>query len=90
MNNKIFIKNLSANITEPMLEEFLSGIGSAKSIAIFKEKKFVNPGKLALIEMDSKESAEAAIKKLNGIILDGVDVNVIKANPIEIPEDEVE
>lgn len=87
MNNKIFVKNLSKETTETMIKKFITEVGPAKSVTIFKETKFENPGMFALIEMDSRDDAEKAIRMLDRKELCGKNVSIIKADPIKIPKE---
>ena len=81
MTRKLYVGNLSANVTEEDLKHNFSGIGGVLSAIIIKDK-FTNISKgFAFVEMDSEEGAREAIKRFNGGELDGTSITVNEARP---------
>ena len=63
---KIYVGNLSFDITEDELSAEFSAFGNVESVAIPTDKFSGRPKGFAFVEMASKSEAEAAITGLNG------------------------
>ncbi len=88
MKNKpshtVYISNLSYKRDRHGLKNLFSRYGSIKSIKIIVEPKTEQSRGMAFVRMGSIEEATAAIKGLNGEIIDG---RTVKAN-FAIPQNE--
>jgi RNA recognition motif-containing protein len=66
MGNKLYVGNLSKDITEADLQEFFSAYGTVVSIRIKKDSVTGEPWGYGFVEMEDLRSAEAALKNANG------------------------
>ena len=83
MSAKIYVGNLAFNTTEQDLQEQFSQYGQVQSTSIITDRDTGRSRGFAFIELDSKESAHAAIQALNGRELDGRALTVNEAKPRE-------
>ena len=63
---KIYVGNISFDVTEDELSAEFSAFGNVESVAIPTDKFSGRPKGFAFVEMASKSEAEAAITGLNG------------------------
>ncbi len=63
---KIYVGNLSFDVTEDEIEAEFGTFGKVESVAIPSDKFSGRPRGFAFVEMASKSEAEAAIAGLNG------------------------
>lgn len=83
MDSKLYIGNLSYNLTEEELKETFSQAGEVTSALIIKDK-FSNRSKgFGFVEMTSEEDANKAIEMFNNKELDGRNIIVSIARPKE-------
>ena len=81
MNRKLYVGNLSANVTEDDLNHNFSEVGAVLSAVIINDK-FTNTSKgFGFVEMDTEEGAREAIKRFHGGQLDGAIITVNEARP---------
>jgi RNA recognition motif-containing protein len=73
---KIYVGNLSYNITEEDLQQAFLAFGQIASVSIIKDKFSGQSKGFGFIEMPAKDEAEAAISSMNGRTL-----NVNEARP---------
>jgi RNA recognition motif-containing protein len=78
---KIYVGNLSYQVTEDQLREVFAAHGQVDSATIIKDKFSGQSKGFGFVEMTSKEEAEAAIAALNGTDLQGRRMNVNEARP---------
>jgi RNA recognition motif-containing protein len=78
---KIYVGNLSYQVTEDQLREVFAAHGQVDSATIIKDKFSGQSKGFGFVEMNSKEEAEAAIAALNGTDLQGRRLNVNEARP---------
>ena len=73
MQRQIYVKNLNFDTREEQLEEAFreSNIGTIKSVKIVRKSENQQSRGYGFVEVDSKESAEKAVKKLQNFLLDG-------------------
>jgi RNA recognition motif-containing protein len=64
---KIYVYNLSYEVTESNLKSVFSTFGFVKSVNIIKEKQSQISKGFGYIDMPDRKSAKAAIKNLNGM-----------------------
>lgn len=81
MNNKLFIGNLSFNLSEVELEELFAEYGTVVSCSVPTDRDTGRKRGFAFIEMGSQAEAEAAIKGLNGREVAGRQLNVSVSQP---------
>ena len=81
MNNKLFVGNLSYNVSEDELRQIFSQYGEVTSVAIPKDRDTGRPRGFAFVEMQSQAAAEAAIKGLDGTPVAGREMKVGISQP---------
>ncbi len=65
MNTKIYVGNLSAQVTEPELKTLFSQAGDVVSVKIVKDHQSGQPRGFAFIEMSTRREAQKAVSMLN-------------------------
>ena len=78
---KIYVGNLSFDMTEDELSAEFGAFGRVESVAIPSDKISGRPRGFAFVEMASKSEAEAAIAELNGKILKERTIVVNESRP---------
>jgi cold-inducible RNA-binding protein len=81
MNTKLFVGNLSFNLTETDLETLFAQHGKVISVAIPTDRDSGRKRGFAFVEMGSEAEAEAAIQSLNGKDVDGRQLAVNPSKP---------
>src|SRR5262245_46400426 len=80
MGTKLFVGNLAYSITEQELREaFGNGGRTVQSVRIALDRETQRPRGFAFVELANDAEADAAIKELNGQMLNGRSVFVEKA-----------
>ncbi len=80
---KLFVGNLSFNVSEQRLQELFEQAGAVTSVAIPTDRDTGRKRGFAFVEMESQASAEEAVKILNGTEVDGRQIAV---NPSQPPD----
>ncbi len=83
MAKKLYVGNLSYNMTEDTLKETFSAAGSVDSAIIIKDKMSGRSKGFGFVEMSTDEEAQKAIEMFNGKELDGRALTVNEARPME-------
>ncbi len=83
MAKKLFIGGLSPETTEEKLKETFSNAGVVESANIIKDKFSGRPKGFGFVEMSSEEEAKKAIEMFNGTEINGKNVTVNEARPME-------
>ena len=83
MNTKLFVGNLSFNITENDLQDAFAAHGTVTETNLMMDRTTGKPRGFALITMATPEEAQKAIASLNGSELDGRTLTVNVAKPRE-------
>ena len=83
MNNKLYVGNLSYDTGEAKLRELFSPAGTIRSVAIPMDRMTNKPRGFAFVEMESGADALKAIKLCNGQTVDGREIKVNEAKPME-------
>ena len=78
---KIYVGNLSYEVTEEDLRLALEQFGQVESVAIIKDKYSGRSKGFGFVEMASKDEGQSAIEGLNGKELKGRTLNVNEARP---------
>jgi RNA recognition motif-containing protein len=80
-NTKLYVGNLSYDVTEAELSEKFGTIGTCVSAKVIKDR-YTNRSKgFGFVEMATEADAEEAIKKLNGVEFSGRKILVNAARP---------
>ena len=83
MSTKLFIGNLSFNVTEVQLQELFAEFGVVSPVDMIMDRFNGRPRGFAFVTMETPAMAEAAIKALHGKNVDGRDLTVNVARPKE-------
>jgi cold-inducible RNA-binding protein len=78
---KIFIGNLSYNVTEGDLRQLFEAYGQVTSAAIVKDRESNKSRGFGFVEMPAESEAQAAILSLNGTALKGRNITTNEARP---------
>jgi len=85
----IFVGNLALSTSEQTLRTLFEAFGRVLSVSVVKDRDTTAARGFAFIEMSSGAEAQAAIKALNGTLIDGRQVNVNEARPKKIDSNTV-
>jgi len=83
MNPKLFVGNLSFNVTENDLQDAFAAYGTVVEANLMMDRATGRSRGFAFITMSSPEEAEKAITAMNGASLDGRNLTVNAAKPRE-------
>ena len=78
---RIYIGNLSYNVTEQELREEFAAFGEVESVSVVTDRYTSRPRGFAFVEMPTKSEGEAAITAINGKTLDYRTLVVNEARP---------
>lgn len=84
MSVKLYVGNLAFNTTEQDLRAEFGQHGQVNSASIITDRETGNSRGFGFVELDTRESATAAIQALNGKELGGRALNVNEAKPKEM------
>lgn len=83
MSMKLFVGNLPFSTTEQELESMFSAHGQVASTKIITDRDTGRPRGFGFVEFSDNSAGEAAIKSLNGAMLNGRAIVVNEAKPQE-------
>lgn len=83
MAKKLYVGNLSYDMTEDALKDTFSQAGTVESAVIIKDKMSGRSKGFGFVEMSTDEEAQKAIEALNGKEFDGRALTVNEARPME-------
>ena len=83
MSKKIYVGNLPYSVTDATLESNFAEFGGVSSAKVMMDRETGRSKGFGFVEMASAEVAEAAIKGLNGVSVDGRAITVNLARPRE-------
>jgi RNA recognition motif-containing protein len=83
METKLYVGNLSYDVTENDLQDAFSQHGTVQEVNLVMDKMSGKPRGFAFVTMQTKENAEAAIQALNGSDWHGRALTVNEARPRE-------
>lgn len=83
MESKLYVGNLSYNVTEEQLRELFSQAGTIKEIAMIVDRDTQRPKGFGFVEMTTQVEAQKAIEMFNEHELDGRRLMVNFARPKE-------
>lgn len=87
MSSKIYVGNLPYSVTGPSLERNFAEYGGVLSAKVMMDRETGRSKGFGFVEMASAEVAQAAIKELNGMSVDGRSIVVNMARPREESRD---
>ena len=83
MAKKLYVGGLSYSTTEDTLKNTFSEAGTVESATIIMDKMSGRSKGFGFVEMSSDEEAQKAIEMFNGKDLDGRNITVNEARPME-------
>ncbi len=83
MESKLYVGNLSYNVTEEQLRDLFSQAGNIKEIALIMDRDTRRPKGFGFVEMETQVEAQKAIEMFNEQELDGRRMTVNFARPKE-------
>jgi RNA recognition motif-containing protein len=83
MSTKLFVGNLSFNLTENDLQDAFAEFGTVTEVNVMMDRATNRPRGFAFVTMSSKEEADKAVQGMNGKQLDGRALTVNEARPRE-------
>src|SRR5216117_2511657 len=83
MSNKLFVGNLSFNMTENDLQDAFAAHGTVLEANLMMDRSTGRPLGFGFVTMSSPEEAQKAIEALNGKSIDGRALTVNIAKPRE-------
>jgi RNA recognition motif-containing protein len=79
MGKKLFVGNLSYNVSDNDLHQLFAAHGNVASAQVIMDRDSGRSKGFGFVEMGSEQEAQAAISALNGTPLDGRNVTVSEA-----------
>lgn len=83
MSSKIYVGNLPYSVTNSVLESNFAEFGDVSSAKVMMDRDTGRSKGFGFVEMASADAAEAAIKALNGMSVEGRSIVVNLARPRE-------
>ena len=83
MNNKLFVGNLSFNVTENELQDTFAQYGTVLEANLMTDRMTGRPRGFGFVTMSTEEEAQKAVEALNGSQLDNRALTVNVARPRE-------
>lgn len=83
MGKKLYFGNLSYDTTDDKLREVCTEFGTVESASVIVDKFSGRSKGFGFVEMSSDEEAQKVIAALNGKNVDGRDIKVNEAKPME-------
>ena len=83
MGSKLYVGNLSYNVTNANLEQLFTPHGEVRSAEVIQDRDTGSSKGFGFVQMGSDESAQAAITALDGQEHDGRNLTVNEAKPRE-------
>lgn len=80
---KLFVGRLSWDTTDQTLKDFFATIGTVVSAAVIMDKFTGKSKGFGFVEMSTEEEAAKALTELQGKMLDGREIAVSEARPME-------
>ena len=83
MAKKLYVGGLSYDTTDATLKETFSAAGTVESAAVIIDRMSNRSKGFGFVEMSTDEEAQKAIEMFNGKDIDGRNVTVNEARPME-------
>ena len=83
MSKKLYVGNLSFDVTQGQLQEMFAPYGNVQSAQLISERDTGRSKGFGFVEMSTDREAEAAITGMNGQMVDGRALTVNEAKPKE-------
>jgi len=83
MGKKLYVGNLSYSVNDESLQQNFSEFGTVTSAKVMMDRDSGRSKGFGFVEMSSDAEAQAAIRGMNGKNIDGRDMVVNEARPME-------
>jgi cold-inducible RNA-binding protein len=83
MAKKLYVGNLSYDTTETALRDLFAPVGEVASVTIITDRMSGRSKGFGFVEMATEEGAQKAIADVNGRSLDGRQITVAEARPMQ-------
>ena len=83
---KLLVRNLARTTTEAELRDLFDAFGTVQSCTLVMDKQSGKSKGFGFVEMPRPGEAKAAMKQLNGRLVDGQQIRVKKAEPNRSPD----
>ena len=83
MSKKLFVGNLPFSVTDQELSDLFSKTGTVVSAAVIVDKYNNRSKGFGFVEMSTEEEAQKTIDTLNGQDVEGRNITVSEARPLE-------
>ena len=83
MGKKLYVGNLSYSVDDQALNQYFSEFGNVTSSKVMMDRDSGRSKGFGFVEMSSDAEAQAAISGMNGKSVDGRDMVVNEARPME-------
>ncbi len=83
MAKKLFVGGISFETTDETLKEMFAPIGTVESATVIIDKMSGRSKGFGFVEMSTEDEAKKAIETLNGKDVDGRNITVNEARPME-------
>jgi RNA recognition motif-containing protein len=83
VSKKLYVGNLSFDVSQAQLEEMFGPYGSVRSAQLISDRETGRSKGFGFVEMSSDQEAEAAITGMNGQMMGGRALTVNEAKPKE-------
>jgi cold-inducible RNA-binding protein len=81
MSNKLYVGNLSFDLSDQELESTFAEVGTVESVNIIEDRDTGRSRGFGFVEMANAEEAQKAISELDGKEVDGRQLKVNEAKP---------
>jgi RNA recognition motif-containing protein len=83
MGKKLYVGNLTYEVTDAVLEQLFAPHGSVKSAQVIMDRDTGRSKGFGFVEMGTDQEAQVAIREMNGKQLEGRALTVNEARPRE-------
>ena len=83
MGNKLYVGNLSYSVRDDSLQQHFGEFGTVTSAKVMMDRDTGRSKGFGFVEMSNDTEAQAAIRGMNGQSVDGRDMVVNEARPME-------
>jgi RNA recognition motif-containing protein len=83
VGNRLYVGNLAYSMTDASLQERFAEFGAVQSAKVLMDRDSGRSKGFGFVEMDTSDAAQAAIRGLNGKMVEGRDMVVNEARPRE-------
>jgi RNA recognition motif-containing protein len=83
MSSKLYVGNLSYSVRDDDLQQRFAEFGSVESAKVMMDRDSGRSKGFGFVEMSTADQAQAAIRGMNGQSVDGRDMVVNEARPME-------